>query len=92
MAEPPRTGPLSGSAPLPRERAHSPGRFRFNVKSGRSEEWQGEVTIRTQLQFMPDVEVTGGGHAGGEVVALGTPEQIAAYRRWYTGKFMKAHV
>src|SRR5262249_21150914 len=34
------------------------GRFSFNVKGGRCEECQGEGTIRTQLYFMPDVEVT----------------------------------
>jgi excinuclease ABC subunit A len=30
-----------------------------------------------------------GGHAGGEVVAAGTPEQIAACRASYTGRFLK---
>ncbi|HTI37369.1 MAG TPA: excinuclease ABC subunit UvrA [Vicinamibacterales bacterium] len=30
-----------------------------------------------------------GGHAGGEVVATGTPEQIAACRASYTGRFLK---
>lgn len=33
-----------------------------------------------------------GGHAGGEVVATGTPEQIAACRKSHTGKFLKAHL
>jgi excinuclease ABC subunit A len=33
-----------------------------------------------------------GGHAGGEVVATGTPEEIAACRRSYTGRFLKAHL
>ena len=33
-----------------------------------------------------------GGHAGGEVVATGTPEQIAASRRSHTGRFLKAHL
>ncbi|MCW5971295.1 MAG: excinuclease ABC subunit UvrA [Blastocatellales bacterium] len=33
-----------------------------------------------------------GGHAGGEVVIAGTPEQIAACKRSYTGKFLKAHL
>ena len=36
---------------------YKPGRFSFNVKGGRCEECQGEGTIRTQLYFMPDVEV-----------------------------------
>ncbi len=33
-----------------------------------------------------------GGHAGGEVVAAGTPEDIAASKASYTGRFLKAHL
>jgi excinuclease ABC subunit A len=33
-----------------------------------------------------------GGHAGGEVVATGTPEDIAACPRSYTGRFLKARL
>jgi excinuclease ABC subunit A len=33
-----------------------------------------------------------GGHAGGEVVAAGTPEEIAACRASHTGRFLKAHL
>jgi excinuclease ABC subunit A len=33
-----------------------------------------------------------GGHAGGEVVVTGTPEQIAACKASYTGSFLKAHL
>jgi excinuclease ABC subunit A len=33
-----------------------------------------------------------GGHAGGEVIATGTPEEIAACRKSYTGQFLKAHL
>jgi excinuclease ABC subunit A len=33
-----------------------------------------------------------GGHAGGKVVATGTPEQIAACRASHTGRFLKAHL
>jgi excinuclease ABC subunit A len=33
-----------------------------------------------------------GGHAGGEVVATGTPERIAACRTSHTGRFLKAHL
>jgi excinuclease ABC subunit A len=33
-----------------------------------------------------------GGHAGGEVVATGTPEAIAACKASYTGRFLKAHL
>lgn len=33
-----------------------------------------------------------GGHAGGEVVVTGTPEQIAACKRSHTGRFLKDHL
>jgi len=33
-----------------------------------------------------------GGHAGGEIVATGTPEKIAACKQSYTGRFLKAHL
>jgi excinuclease ABC subunit A len=33
-----------------------------------------------------------GGHAGGEVVVTGTPEEIAACKSSYTGKFLKSHL
>ena len=33
-----------------------------------------------------------GGHAGGEVVATGTPEAIAACKASHTGRFLKAHL
>jgi excinuclease ABC subunit A len=33
-----------------------------------------------------------GGHAGGEVVATGTPETIAACKASHTGRFLKAHL
>jgi excinuclease ABC subunit A len=33
-----------------------------------------------------------GGHAGGQVVATGTPEAIAACKASYTGRFLKAHL
>jgi excinuclease ABC subunit A len=49
---------LFTEAPLSLERGYKAGRFSFNVKGGRCEECQGEGTIRTQLYFMPDVEVT----------------------------------
>jgi excinuclease ABC subunit A len=49
---------LFAQAPLSLERGYKPGRFSFNVSGGRCEECQGEGTIRTQLYFMPDVEVT----------------------------------
>jgi excinuclease ABC subunit A len=49
---------LFAHAPLSVERGYKAGRFSFNVKGGRCEECQGEGVIRTQLYFMPDVEVT----------------------------------
>ena len=55
---------LFTQAPLSKERGYKPGRFSFNVKGGRCEECQGEGTIRTQLYFMPDVEVTCGACKG----------------------------
>jgi excinuclease ABC subunit A len=33
-----------------------------------------------------------GGHAGGEVVVTGTPEEIAACKKSYTGQFLKEHL
>src|SRR5688572_14370592 len=33
-----------------------------------------------------------GGHGGGEIVAMGTPEQIAACKASYTGRFLKSHL
>ena len=33
-----------------------------------------------------------GGHAGGAVVATGTPEDIAACKASYTGAFLAAHL
>jgi excinuclease ABC subunit A len=55
---------LFTQAPLSVERGYKAGRFSFNVKGGRCEECQGEGTIRTQLYFMPDVEVTCGACKG----------------------------
>src|SRR5580704_11227508 len=33
-----------------------------------------------------------GGHAGGEILVTGTPEEVAACKESYTGKFLKAHL
>jgi excinuclease ABC subunit A len=33
-----------------------------------------------------------GGHAGGEVVVTGTPEQVAGCKQSYTGRFLKQHL
>ncbi len=37
-------------------RSYKPGRFSFNVKTGRCPECSGEGTLTTKLYFMPDVE------------------------------------
>jgi excinuclease ABC subunit A len=55
---------LFANTPLSLERGYRPGRFSFNVKGGRCDECQGEGTIRTQLYFMPDVEVLCGACKG----------------------------
>ena len=49
---------LFARTPVAVERGYKSGRFSFNVKGGRCEECQGEGVIKTQLYFMPDVEVT----------------------------------
>ena len=33
-----------------------------------------------------------GGHAGGEVVVTGTPEQVAACKESYTGRYLRARL
>jgi excinuclease ABC subunit A len=33
-----------------------------------------------------------GGHAGGEVVVTGTPEEVAACKQSYTGRYLRAHL
>jgi excinuclease ABC subunit A len=55
---------LFTAAPLSVERGYKAGRFSFNVKGGRCEDCQGEGVIKTQLYFMPDVEVTCGACKG----------------------------
>jgi excinuclease ABC subunit A len=55
---------LFTQTPLAAQREYKAGRFSFNVKGGRCEECQGEGVIRTQLYFMPDVEVICGACKG----------------------------
>ncbi len=33
-----------------------------------------------------------GGHAGGQVVVTGTPEEVARCKASHTGRFLKAHL
>jgi excinuclease ABC subunit A len=47
-------------ATLPESKAmgYKPGRFSFNVKSGRCENCQGAGTIKIEMHFLPDVYIT----------------------------------
>ena len=47
---------LFAGLPLSLERGYKPGRFSFNVNTGRCPDCSGEGVIKTQLYFMPDVE------------------------------------
>ena len=33
-----------------------------------------------------------GGHAGGEVVVTGTPEEVAAHKKSYTGRYLRTRL
>jgi excinuclease ABC subunit A len=49
---------LFASLPESKSMGYKPGRFSFNVKSGRCENCQGAGTIRIEMHFLPDVYVT----------------------------------
>ncbi len=49
---------LFASLPESKSMGYKPGRFSFNVKSGRCENCQGAGTIKIEMHFLPDVYIT----------------------------------
>ncbi len=49
---------LFSTLPDSRAKGYKPGRFSFNVKSGRCEHCRGAGTIKIEMHFLPDVYIT----------------------------------
>jgi excinuclease ABC subunit A len=49
---------LFSALPEAKAKGYGPGRFSFNVRSGRCEHCQGAGTIRIEMHFLPDVYIT----------------------------------
>ncbi|MBA7561065.1 UvrABC system protein A [subsurface metagenome] len=49
---------LFATLPASKAMGYKPGRFSFNVKSGRCENCQGAGTIKIEMHFLPDVYIT----------------------------------
>lgn len=55
---------LFADQPLARQRGYKPSHFSFNVDGGRCEVCQGEGTVKIEMQFMADIQLTCEGCGG----------------------------
>lgn len=49
---------LFSAQPLAKNRGYKPGFFSFNIEGGRCETCKGEGTVKIEMQFMADIELT----------------------------------